>query len=39
MSKGLSLPAKAKEVPVGPRVTQTGLKVAAVYLQPIKMDP
>ncbi|WP_442786010.1 iron transporter [Methylobacterium sp. C25] len=26
-------------MPVGPRVTQTGLKVAAVYLQPIKMDP
>lgn len=36
---GLFLPAKAKEVPVGPHVMQTGLEVAAVYLQPIEMGP
>ncbi len=32
-------PATAKEVPIGPHVTQNGLEVAAVYLQPIEMDP
>jgi uncharacterized protein involved in high-affinity Fe2+ transport len=31
--------ATAKEVPIGPHVTQNGLEVAAVYLQPIEMDP
>nr|WP_210302146.1 iron transporter [Methylobacterium brachythecii] len=31
--------AQSKEVPVGPHVTQNGLEVAAVYLQPIEMDP
>ncbi|MCJ2121518.1 iron transporter [Methylobacterium sp. J-077] len=31
--------ALAKEVPIGPHVTQNGLEVAAVYLQPIEMDP
>jgi uncharacterized protein involved in high-affinity Fe2+ transport len=30
---------QAKEVPVGPHVTQNGLEVGAVYLQPIVMDP
>ncbi|WP_375465770.1 iron transporter [uncultured Methylobacterium sp.] len=29
----------AKEIPIGPHVTQNGLEVAAVYLQPIEMDP
>ncbi|WP_345819354.1 iron transporter [Methylobacterium fujisawaense] len=32
-------PATAKEVPIGPHVTQNGLEVAAVYLQPIEMEP
>lgn len=31
--------AAAKEVPIGPHVTRNGLEVAAVYLQPIEMDP
>ncbi|GJE12942.1 34 kDa membrane antigen [Methylobacterium longum] len=31
--------AMAKEVPIGPHVTRNGLEVAAVYLQPIEMDP
>ncbi|MBP1180584.1 iron transporter [Methylobacterium sp. PvR107] len=31
--------AVAKEVPIGPHVTRNGLEVAAVYLQPIEMDP
>ena len=31
--------AQAKETPIGPHVTQNGLEVAAVYLQPIEMDP
>ena len=31
--------AAAKEVPIGPHVTKNGLEVAAVYLQPIEMDP
>ena len=31
--------ASAKEVPIGPHVTKEGLEVAAVYLQPIEMDP
>src|ERR1700712_4233260 len=31
--------AGAKEVPVGPHVTQNGLEVGTVYLQPIEMDP
>ena len=29
----------AKEVPIGPHMTKNGLEVAAVYLQPIEMDP
>lgn len=32
-------PALAKEVPIGKHVTQQGLDVAAVYLQPIEMEP
>ena len=32
-------PVLAKEVPIGPHVTREGLEVAAVYLQPIEMDP
>ncbi|MFK5597877.1 iron transporter [Methylobacterium sp. HMF5984] len=36
---GLTASAVAKEIPVGPHVTQNGLEVAAVYLQPIEMDP
>ena len=35
----LAASAVAKEIPVGPHVTQNGLEVAAVYLQPIEMDP
>ena len=31
--------AAAKEVPIGPHVTRNGLEVAAVYLQPIEMEP
>ncbi|WP_026597531.1 iron transporter [Methylobacterium sp. 77] len=31
--------ASAKETPIGPHVTRDGLEVAAVYLQPIEMDP
>ncbi|MGC5777724.1 iron transporter [Methylobacterium sp. NFXW15] len=31
--------ASAKEVPIGPHLTKNGLEVAAVYLQPIEMDP
>jgi len=31
--------AGAKEVPIGPHLTKNGLEVAAVYLQPIEMDP
>ncbi len=31
--------ASAKEVPIGPHMTKNGLEVAAVYLQPIEMDP
>jgi len=31
--------AAAKEVPIGPHLTKNGLEVAAVYLQPIEMDP
>lgn len=31
--------ALAKEVPIGKQVVQNGLNVAAVYLQPIEMDP
>jgi uncharacterized protein involved in high-affinity Fe2+ transport len=35
----LAGPAVAKEVPIGPHVTRNGLEVAAVYLQPIEMEP
>ncbi|GJD35549.1 iron transporter [Methylobacterium aerolatum] len=38
LSLGVSL-AVAKEVPIGPHVNKNGLEVAAVYLQPIEMDP
>ena len=31
--------AAAKEVPIGKKVVQSGLDVAAVYLQPIEMEP
>jgi uncharacterized protein involved in high-affinity Fe2+ transport len=31
--------AQAKETPIGPHVTQNGIEVGAVYLQPIEMDP
>jgi uncharacterized protein involved in high-affinity Fe2+ transport len=31
--------ALAKETPIGPHVTQNGIEVGAVYLQPIEMDP
>ena len=31
--------ALAKEIPIGPHVVENGLEVAAVYLQPIEMDP
>lgn len=34
-----SVAAVAKEIPIGPHVTRDGLEVAAVYLQPIEMDP
>lgn len=35
----LAVPALAKEYPIGKHVTQQGLEVAAVYLQPIEMEP
>jgi uncharacterized protein involved in high-affinity Fe2+ transport len=31
--------AQAKEYPIGQHVKQNGLEIAAVYLQPIEMDP
>lgn len=31
--------ASAKETPIGPPTIQNGLEIAAVYLQPIEMDP
>ena len=31
--------ASAKEYPIGKPKTQAGLEVAAVYLQPVTMDP
>lgn len=31
--------ALAKEIPIGPHVIKNGVEVAAVYLQPIEMDP
>ncbi|MBY0256915.1 iron transporter [Methylobacterium sp.] len=31
--------AQAKETPIGPPTIQSGLEIAAVYLQPIEMDP
>jgi uncharacterized protein involved in high-affinity Fe2+ transport len=31
--------AQAKETPIGPPTIQNGLEIAAVYLQPIEMDP
>ncbi|WP_371307902.1 iron transporter [Azospirillum sp. TSA2s] len=36
---GTALSASAKEYPVGKPQTQEGLDVAAVYLQPIEMEP
>ncbi|KQP17468.1 iron transporter [Methylobacterium sp. Leaf100] len=39
LAAGAVLPAHAKETPIGPHVVQNGLEVAAVYLQPIEMDP
>lgn len=35
----LSGVAQAKETPIGPPTIQGGLEIAAVYLQPIEMDP
>jgi len=35
----LALPAFAKEYPVGKPQIKNGMEIAAVYLQPIKMDP
>jgi uncharacterized protein involved in high-affinity Fe2+ transport len=34
-----ALPAVAKEFPIGKPVTQAGMEIGAVYLQPIEMDP
>jgi hypothetical protein len=40
LATGLAAPpAFAKEVPIGKPTKQAGLEVAAVYLQPIEMDP
>lgn len=36
---GTTLTAAAKEYPIGKPQTQAGLEVAAVYLQPIEMEP
>lgn len=36
---GLCLPAAAKEYPIGKPATIAGMEVAAVYLQPIEMEP
>ncbi|MFO1436169.1 MAG: iron transporter [Gammaproteobacteria bacterium] len=35
----VSAPVLAKEYPIGTPVIQNGMEVAAVYLQPIEMDP
>jgi uncharacterized protein involved in high-affinity Fe2+ transport len=35
----LAVPAAAKEYPIGKPHTEAGLEIAAVYLQPIEMDP
>ncbi|NYT63058.1 iron transporter [Alcaligenaceae bacterium] len=36
---GCALPAAAAEYPIGTPAEQHGLEVAAVYLQPVEMDP
>jgi periplasmic iron binding protein len=39
LAPALAGSALAKETPIGPPTTRDGLEVAAVYLQPIEMDP
>ena len=39
VGSALSGVAQAKETPIGPPTIQGGLEIAAVYLQPIEMDP
>ena len=39
LAAGLASPALAKEYPIGKPQTQGGMEVAAVYLQPIEMEP